>query len=115
MGVHRIYHGKVARIFDVRNRAVGIEVALRSREKQIRKRLYVRMEHCVPWKGREEYLQRSIVNKARILAAKAKGIVIPAEELKRQPPVITRPGGNTKIPMSDVVEVKCIAFEENIY
>merc|ERR1719228_3147813 len=42
---HRLYHGKVGKIFDVRNRALGIEVAKRCREKQVRKRLYVRVEH----------------------------------------------------------------------
>merc|ERR1712061_11271 len=102
---HRIYHGKVARVFDVRCTSVGVEVAKRSREKQIRKRLYVRAEHILPWAGRNEYLNRAAANRSMAAEAKAAGKTLSKDAFKRQQVCIPSPAQILDINVSDVVEL----------
>eukprot|EP00915_Cephaloidophora_sp_WS-2016_P003170 GHVH01004278.1.p1 GENE.GHVH01004278.1~~GHVH01004278.1.p1 ORF type:complete len:166 (+),score=28.37 GHVH01004278.1:56-553(+) len=112
---HRIYHGKIGRVFDIRNRAIGVEVAKRAREKQIRKRIYVRTEHIKPWAGRQDFLDR--IKKCDEMRSEAKktGVALPAGYSKRAQIEIVRAGGILDVNVSDVNFIKIEPFDENIY
>merc|ERR1711874_540363 len=112
---HRIYHGKVGKIFDIRNRAVGVEFAIRSREKQIRKRIYVRVEHLKEWTGDQDYLARKKENALRAKELKDQGKPIPEDFYKRQPKQlgILAQALNTRV--SEVEELFPLKFDANIY
>merc|ERR1712227_1001877 len=112
---HRIYHGKVARVFDVRNRALGLEVAKRSREKQIRKRIYVRCEHVVPWAGRKEYIDRKNANQLKLEAATKANKTLEPGWMKREQVKITTGAEVLDVKINDVVELKAQRFDANVY
>merc|ERR1711865_432102 len=65
---HKYYHGRTGRIWNVTKRAVGVEINKVHRQRQIVKRIHVRMEHLRPSKS-----------------AKLSGVPALASVLKRQP------------------------------
>ena len=48
---HKYYHGRTGRIWNVTRRAVGVEINKVHRQRQIVKRIHVRMEHLRPSKS----------------------------------------------------------------
>jgi large subunit ribosomal protein L21e len=59
---YHYYHGRTGVIFDVTPRAVGVEVAKVVGNRQIRKRIHVRIEHVRKSKCQEEFLRRVKIN-----------------------------------------------------
>lgn len=59
---HKIYHGRTGVIFDVTPHAVGVEVNKPVRNRIIKKRIHVRIEHVKPSKCRDDFLKRVKLN-----------------------------------------------------
>jgi len=82
---HKYYHGRTGRIWNVTKRAVGVEINKVHRQRQIVKRIHVRMEHLRPSKSAAGHVARIKSNEAIKKAAKQSGVPAPASVLKRQP------------------------------
>ena len=81
---HKVYHGRTGVVWNVTKRAVGVEVNKQVGGRIIAKRIHVRIEHVVPSRCKEEFLNRRAANDAKKAAAKAAGE--PAPKCKRQIP-----------------------------
>lgn len=79
---HKFYHGKTGVVFNVSKRALGIIVNKTVGNRQIEKRISVRVEHVKPSKSRLDFLARVKENSAKRAEAKASGKFV---ELKRKP------------------------------
>ncbi|KAJ7971406.1 60S ribosomal L21-like protein [Quillaja saponaria] len=79
---HKFYHGRTGRVWNVTKRAVGVEVNKQVRNKILRKRIHVRVEHVLPSRCTEEFRLRKVKNDQLKADAKARGEVI---STKRQP------------------------------
>jgi len=82
---HKYYHGRTGKVWNVNKRAVGVEINKVHREKQIVKRIHVRVEHVRPSKSMTGHLNRVKENEAIKKAAKESGTPAAAELLKRAP------------------------------
>mmetsp|Transcript_8719 Transcript_8719/g.18431 ORF Transcript_8719/g.18431 Transcript_8719/m.18431 type:complete len:166 (+) Transcript_8719:49-546(+) len=82
---HKFYHGKTGIVFNVTKRAVGVEVNKIVREKQLVKRINVRIEHVKRSRCREEFLNRVKKNDELRRAAKKAGTRVPQSQLQRLP------------------------------
>ena len=82
---HKFYHGRTGRVWNVTKRAIGVEINKVHRQKQIVKRIHVRMEHLRPSKSSSGHLARIKQNEATKKAAKESGVPAPLSALKRQP------------------------------
>ncbi len=82
---HKYYHGRTGRIWNVNKRAIGVEINKVHRQRQIVKRIHVRVEHVRPSKCNAGHLARVKANEALKAAAKKSGKPAPAEALKRLP------------------------------
>ena len=82
---HKYYHGRTGRVWNVTRRAIGVEINKVHRQRQIVKRIHVRMEHLRPSKSASGHLARIKQNEATKKAAKESGTPAPASALKRQP------------------------------
>merc|ERR1712194_271864 len=82
---HKFYHGRTGRVWNVTKRAIGVEVNKVHRQRQMVKRIHVRMEHLRPSKSASGHLARIKQNEATKKAAKESGVQAPASALKRQP------------------------------
>jgi len=82
---HKYYHGRTGRVWNVNKRAVGVEINKVHREKQIVKRIHVRVEHVRPSKSHSGHLDRIATNEALKKAAKESGKPCDAALLKRAP------------------------------
>jgi large subunit ribosomal protein L21e len=79
---HKFYHGKTGVVFNVTKRALGIIVNKTVGNRQIEKRISVRIEHVKPSKSRLDFLARVKENSQKRAEAKATGTFV---ELKRKP------------------------------
>jgi large subunit ribosomal protein L21e len=82
---HKFYHGRTGKVWNVSKRAIGVEINKIHREKQIVKRIHVRVEHLRPSKSQSGHLARIRSNEAIKKAAKQSGTPAPIEQLKRLP------------------------------
>ena len=82
---HKFYHGRTGKIWNVNKRAIGVEINKVHRQRQIVKRIHVRVEHVRPSKSQTGHLLRIKTNEAKKAAAKASGKPCDASELKRAP------------------------------
>jgi len=82
---HKTYHGKTGKIWNVNKRAVGVEVNKVHRQRQIVKRIHLRVEHVRPSRSHTGHLDRVKKNEELKAAAKKAGTPCPAEQLKRAP------------------------------
>jgi large subunit ribosomal protein L21e len=55
---HKTYHGRTGIVFNVSRRAVGVEINKQVRNRIIKKRINVRVEHVHPSKCRIDFLNR---------------------------------------------------------
>jgi large subunit ribosomal protein L21e len=55
---HKYYHGRTGIVWNVSKRAVGVEMNKQVRNRIIRKRLHVRVEHVQKSRCREDFLNR---------------------------------------------------------
>merc|ERR1712023_501682 len=88
---HKFYHGRTGKVWNINKRAIGVEINKVHRQRQIVKRIHVRVEHVRPSRSQLGHLERIKSNEAKKAAAKKSGVKCPAEELKRQPKS-ARPG-----------------------
>ena len=58
------YHGRTGVVFDVTKTAVGVEVNKQVRNRIIKKRIHVKVEHVLPSKCRKQHLDRVKQNEA---------------------------------------------------
>ena len=82
---HKFYHGRTGLVWNVTRRGIGVEVNKIHRQKQLVKRIHVRVEHLRPSKSRAGHLARVQQNEAIKKAAKESGKPAPASQLKRAP------------------------------
>jgi len=82
---HKYYHGRTGKVWNINKRAIGVEINKVHRQRQIVKRIHVRVEHVRPSKSMAGHIARVKSNEAKKLAAKESGTPCPASELKRQP------------------------------
>jgi large subunit ribosomal protein L21e len=69
---HKYYHGRTGVVWNVTPRAVGVEILKRHRNRLIRKRIHVRIEHVSKSRCREEFLLRVKENDRKRREAAAK-------------------------------------------
>ncbi|CAN1144360.1 60S ribosomal protein L21-1 [Linum perenne] len=79
---HKFYHGRTGKVWNVTKRAIGVEMNKQVRNKILKKRIHVRIEHVIPSRCTEDLQQRKKKNDELKAAAKARGEVI---STKRQP------------------------------
>jgi large subunit ribosomal protein L21e len=79
---HKFYHGKTGIVFNVTPRAIGVELNKLHRNRIIKKRIHVRVEHLHRSRSREDFLKRVVQNELRKKEAKKSGKTI---VVKRMP------------------------------
>mmetsp|Transcript_32806 Transcript_32806/g.74989 ORF Transcript_32806/g.74989 Transcript_32806/m.74989 type:complete len:162 (+) Transcript_32806:46-531(+) len=94
---HKFYHGRTGRVWNVTNRAIGVEIMKQVGGRIMAKRLHVRMEHIKKSKCRDGHLARIVSNDAARVATKADKNKY--KSLKRSPAVgrpshIVKSGGS---------------------
>ena len=82
---HKFYQGRTGRIWNVNKRAIGVEINKVHRQRQIVKRIHVRVEHVRPSKCNSGHIARVAKNEAIKAAAKKSGKPADAALLKRAP------------------------------
>ena len=82
---HKYYHGRTGKVWNVNKRAVGVEINKVHRQRQIVKRIHVRVEHVRPSKCKTGHLLRVKQNEKIKADAKASGTPAPISMLKREP------------------------------
>jgi len=100
---HKFYHGKTGRIWNVTRRAVGVEVNKVVRNRILRKRIHVRVEHVSKSRCREDFLARTGRTAEERAALKAKG------EHKRQ---VAQPRPAHFVKNSGVEHINVLRYEE---
>ncbi|XP_045599124.1 large ribosomal subunit protein eL21 [Procambarus clarkii] len=83
--IHKCYHGKTGRIFNVTQHAVGVIVNKRVKGKILAKRLNVRVEHLTHSRCREDFKKRVKENDRIKHEAKAKGVKVVCKRQPAQP------------------------------
>lgn len=81
----KYYHGRTGVVWNVTKRAVGIEVNKLHRQRQIKKRIHVRLEHVRKSNCDAQHLRRCAENDAKKKALKEAGEPVDLKALKRQP------------------------------
>jgi len=76
------YHGRTGVVFDVTPRSLGVEIKKVVGNRQLVKRIHVRVEHVRKSRCQEEFLRRKEANNAARLEAKKSGTI---QKLIRQP------------------------------
>ncbi|KAF3341096.1 60S ribosomal L21-like protein [Carex littledalei] len=79
---HKFYHGRTGIVWNVTKRAIGVEINKQVRNKILKKRIHVRVEHVMPSRCNEEFKLRKKKNDELKSAAKARGEII---STKRKP------------------------------
>merc|ERR1712037_386409 len=82
---YKFYHGRTGTVWNVTRRGIGVEVNKVHRQKQMVKRIHVRVVHLRPSKSRLGHLERVKSNELKKAAAKESGVPCPNSELKRAP------------------------------
>jgi len=82
---HKFYHGRTGKVWNISKRAVGVEINKVHRQRQIVKRIHVRVEHVRPSKSQSGHLARVKANEEIKANAKKTGVKAPASALKRAP------------------------------
>jgi len=100
---YKFYHGRTGTVFNITRRGIGVEVNKVHRQRQLVKRIHVRVEHLRPSKSRLGHLDRVKANEATKKAAKESGVPAPASALKRAP---RGPRSGFELDMSKVFEEK---------
>merc|ERR1711943_33374 len=82
---HKYYHGRTGRVFNVTPHAVGVIVNKKIGGRIAAKRVHVRVEHVVPSRCREEFLNRVKTNDAAKIEAKKEGTKVVTKRQPRMP------------------------------
>eukprot|EP01086_Lenisia_limosa_P002302 TRINITY_DN150_c0_g1_i1.p2 TRINITY_DN150_c0_g1~~TRINITY_DN150_c0_g1_i1.p2 ORF type:complete len:159 (-),score=62.98 TRINITY_DN150_c0_g1_i1:38-514(-) len=81
----KYYHGRTGRVWNVSQRAVGVEVNKQVGGRIMKKRFHVRLEHVKPSHCRSAFLERIKKNNELLSAAKKEGKTICVKRLPAQP------------------------------
>jgi large subunit ribosomal protein L21e len=106
---HKFYHGRTGKVWNVTPRAVGVEVNKQVRNRIIKKRIHVRIEHVKHSKCRVDFLKRVKENEKAKAAAKASGQR--AVGLRRQIPQ-PLPGCTVRTASTDIETVAPVRYEQ---
>ncbi|XP_062104912.1 large ribosomal subunit protein eL21x/eL21w-like [Humulus lupulus] len=79
---HKLYHGRIGRVWNITKHAIGVEVNKQVGSRIIKKRIHVRVEHVQPSRCTKEFRNRKLRNDKLKAEAKLKGEAI---STKRQP------------------------------
>merc|ERR1712072_1432349 len=82
---HKFYHGRTGTVFNVSPPAVGVIVNKKIGGRIAAKRVHVRVEHVVPYRCREEFLNRVKTNDAAKIEAKKEGTKVVTKRQPRMP------------------------------
>eukprot|EP01071_Lankesteria_metandrocarpae_P015434 Lankesteria_metandrocarpae@DN967_c0_g1_i10.p1 len=103
------YHGKTGVVYNVTRRAVGIEIKKRVKQREIMKRIHVRIEHVRKSRSREDYLRRRIENQKLREEAKKRGEKIDVRRVPEQP----QEGAIVPVPAAGVIHMEVESYKEN--
>jgi len=106
---HKFYHGRTGTVWNVTKRAIGVEVSKQVRNRIIKKRIHVRVEHVQPSRSREDFLRRVKINAETQAIAKKEGKQV--KECKRYP-VLPKAGEIVRTKKTTVVTLYPLRFEE---
>ncbi|XP_064404569.1 large ribosomal subunit protein eL21-like [Halichondria panicea] len=104
---YKFYHGKTGRVYNVTKRAVGVIVNKPLRNKTLRKRINVRIEHVHHSSCRDDFLRRVKENEDKKKAALAKGETAVCKRL----PLAPRLGHFVKMNGKEAELVEPIPYE----
>uniref|UniRef100_A0A7S4BZ48 60S ribosomal protein L21 n=2 Tax=Chrysotila carterae TaxID=13221 RepID=A0A7S4BZ48_CHRCT len=82
---YKFYHGRTGTVWNVTRRGIGVEVNKVHRQRQLVKRIHVRVEHLRPSNSKAGHLARVKSNEEKKKAAKESGVPCATSELKRSP------------------------------
>lgn len=100
---HNLYHGRTGVVFNVTKNAVGLEVTKVVGNRQLRKRIHVRVEHVRRSRCQEDFLRRVKENDAIKTAANERGEKV----VCKRTPVLPKKGKIVKTKSSQVVQEVC--------
>ncbi|ELR11349.1 ribosomal protein L21e, putative [Acanthamoeba castellanii str. Neff] len=103
----KFYHGRTGVIWNVTPRAVGVEINKQVRNKIIKKRIHVRIEHIQPSRCREDFLKRVKANDLAKKEAKAKGVKVHLKRMPAQP----KPGRIVKAKATSATTIAPLKYE----
>jgi len=81
----KYYHGRTGVVWNVTKRSVGVEVNKIHRQRQIKKRIHVRIEHVRKSNCDAQHLRRCAENDAKKKALREAGEPVDLKAMKRQP------------------------------
>jgi len=103
----KFYHGRTGVVWNVTPRAIGVEINKQVRNRIVKKRIHVRVEHVQPSRCREEFLNRVKKNALLKKEAKAKGVKVSTKRLPAQP----KPGKIVKIKVNKARTITPVKYE----
>ncbi|EER09975.1 60S ribosomal protein L21, putative [Perkinsus marinus ATCC 50983] len=112
---YQFYHGRTGVVFNVTQKAVGVEVTKVVGNRQLRKRLHVRIEHVRKSRCNEAFLNRVKANDALKHDAKVKGEKVIT---KRETPGMPKSGKIVKVGRSGETKVhvlEALPYVENYF
>lgn len=80
---HKFYHGKTGRVYNISKQACGVIINKQVRNRIVKKRVHVRIEHLRKSQCREAFKARCKDNDARKVAAKKEGKIISTKRLPK--------------------------------
>jgi len=104
----RFYQGRTGVVWNITPRAVGVEINKQVRNRILKKRIHVRIEHVQPSRCKEDFLKRVKANAEARKKAKETGTKLPL--LKRQP-VQPKPGKIVKVRFDEVKTLAPLKYE----
>jgi large subunit ribosomal protein L21e len=109
---HKYYHGRTGKVWNITPRAVGIEVNKRVRQRIIKKRIHVRIEHVRPSACRRDFLDRIKQNRAIAEANKKETDPAKKKPLIKRVAAQPRPGYLLKTSKQEVKDISPEFFVE---
>eukprot|EP01089_Gocevia_fonbrunei_P003192 TRINITY_DN130_c0_g1_i1.p1 TRINITY_DN130_c0_g1~~TRINITY_DN130_c0_g1_i1.p1 ORF type:complete len:164 (+),score=27.23 TRINITY_DN130_c0_g1_i1:69-560(+) len=107
---YKFYHGKTGVVWNVTKSAVGVEVNKQVRNRIIKKRFHVRVEHVQPSRCKEDFLRRVKANEAAKKEAAKTNTRSKVNTLKRLPGQ-PKPGKIIKVHISKAETFTPIKYE----
>eukprot|EP01083_Nonionella_stella_P097627 274400_1 len=105
---HKYYHGKTGRVWNISRRAIGVVITKVIGNRQMLKKIHVRVEHVRPSRCREAFLKQVKENRTKLAEAKKAGKKV---SLKRSP-AGPRDGFIVKVKNaeSDIVDISALPY-----
>lgn len=109
---HKYYHGRTGRIWNITPRAVGVEINKRVKQRIIRKRIHVRIEHVRPSACKRDFNERIQANRAITAANKKETDATKKQALVKRVPTQPRPAYFLKVSKQEIKEISPEQFVE---